>query len=81
MVALKGKPGIGDDINKNIIAPLANANKLSAMPDFNDASKRGGGKEMMDRLTNLIGIFGCLETQVWCREPESNRHAVASAGF
>ena len=30
MVALKGKPTIGDDINKKIIAPLANANKLAA---------------------------------------------------
>ena len=25
MVALKGKPSIGDDINKKVIAPLANA--------------------------------------------------------
>ncbi len=57
MVALKGKPGIGDDINKKIIAPLANANKLSDFPDFNDASKLGSGKEMVDRLTNLIAIF------------------------
>ena len=57
MVALKGKPSIGDDINKKIIAPLANANKLSDFPDFNDASKLGSGKEMVDRLTNLIAIF------------------------
>jgi hypothetical protein len=28
MVALKGKPDVGDQINKKIIAPLANANKL-----------------------------------------------------
>ncbi|MGJ0485149.1 MAG: type I restriction-modification system subunit M [Methylomicrobium sp.] len=57
MVALKGKPDIGDQINKKIIAPLANANKLSDMPDFNDANKLGSGKEMVDRLTNLIAIF------------------------
>ena len=57
MVALKGKPGIGDDINKKIIGPLANANKLSDFPDFNDANKLGTGKEMVDRLTNLIAIF------------------------
>jgi type I restriction enzyme M protein len=57
MVALKGKPDIGDQINKRIIAPLANANKLSDMPDFNDATKLGSGKEMVDRLTNLIAIF------------------------
>ena len=29
MVALKGKSDIGDQINKKIIAPLADANKLS----------------------------------------------------
>src|SRR5712672_2058000 len=57
MVALKGKSDIGDQINKKIIAPLANANKLSDMPDFNDATKLGTGKEMADRLTNLIAIF------------------------
>jgi type I restriction enzyme M protein len=57
MVALKGKPDIGDQINKKIIAPLANANKLSDMPDFNDATKLGDGKEKVDRLTNLIAIF------------------------
>jgi len=57
MVALKGKPDIGDQINKKIIAPLANANRLSDFPDFNDATKLGSGKEMVDRLTNLIAIF------------------------
>ena len=57
MVALKGKTDIGDQINKKIIAPLANANKLSDLPDFNDADKLGSGKEMVDRLTNLIAIF------------------------
>ena len=57
MVALKGKADIGDQINKKIIGPLANANKLSDMPDFNDATKLGSGKEMVDRLTNLIAIF------------------------
>lgn len=57
MVALKGKSDIGDQINKKIIGPLMEANKLSDMPDFNDANKLGGGKEMVDRLTNLIAIF------------------------
>jgi len=57
MVALKGKSDIGDQINKKIIAPLANANKLSDMPDFNDATKLGSGKEMVERLTNLVAIF------------------------
>lgn len=57
MVALKGKPDIGDQINKKIIGPLVNANKLSDMPDFNDATKLGSGKEQVERLTNLIAIF------------------------
>ena len=57
MVALKGKPDIGDQINKKIIAPLANANKLSDFPDFNDSNKLGSGKEMVERLTNLIATF------------------------
>src|SRR5206468_376347 len=57
MVALKGKSDIGDQINKKIIAPLANANKLSDFPDFNDSSKLGDGKEKVERLTNLIAIF------------------------
>jgi type I restriction enzyme M protein len=57
MVALKGKTDIGDQINKKIIAPLKDANNLSDMPDFNDVSKLGDGKEMVDRLTNLIAIF------------------------
>ena len=57
MVALKGRSDIGDQINKRVIAPLAAANKLSDMPDFNDATKLGTGREMVDRLTNLIAIF------------------------
>ena len=57
MVALKGKPDIGDRINKKIVAPLGRANKLDNMPDFNDDHKLGSGKEMVNRLTNLISIF------------------------
>src|SRR5213596_1252338 len=57
MVALKGKSDIGDQINKKIIAPLVNANKLSDFPDFNDSTKLGDGKDKVDRLTNLIAIF------------------------
>jgi type I restriction enzyme M protein len=57
MVALKGKSDIGDQINKKIIAPLVNANKLSDFPDFNDSTKLGDGKDKVDRLTDLIAIF------------------------
>ena len=60
MVALKGKSDIGDKINTQIIQPLIDANTRLArsdFPDFNDPNKLGQGKEMVDRLTNLIGIF------------------------
>lgn len=57
MVDLKGKPTIGDDINKKIIGPIAEANQLSEMPDFNNPDKLGSGKDMVDRLSNLITIF------------------------
>ncbi|WP_175745303.1 type I restriction-modification system subunit M [Burkholderia ambifaria] len=60
MVALKGDKEIGDKINKKIIAPLVKANEqlsLSDFPDFNDATKLGTGKEMVDRLTDLVAIF------------------------
>lgn len=60
MVALKGKPDIGDKINTQIIQPLIEANARLArsdFPDFNDPNKLGEGKAMVDRLTNLVGIF------------------------
>ena len=57
LVALKGQSDIGDQINKKITGPLAKANQLSDMPDFNKAELLGSGKEMVDRLTDLIAIF------------------------
>lgn len=60
MVAMKGKSGIGDAINKQVIQPLIEANPLLArsdFPNFNDPNKLGDGKEMVDKLTNLIAIF------------------------
>lgn len=57
MVKLKGSADIGDKINKKIIGPIRDANQLTGMPDFNDKTKLGDGKEMVDRLTNLIAIF------------------------
>lgn len=60
MIALKGKPGIGDKINTQVIQPLIDANpKLarSDFPDFNDPNKLGEGQSMVDRLTNLVSIF------------------------
>jgi type I restriction enzyme M protein len=60
MVALKGQKSIGDDINKKIIGKIAKENDLTGIidvADFNDADKLGNGQEMVDRLSNLIGIF------------------------
>ena len=59
MVALKGQKDIGDGMNR-IIARLAEANDLKGtidVADFNDENKLGRGKEMQDRLSNLVGIF------------------------
>lgn len=60
MVALKGKNDIGDKINTQVIQPLIEANSRLArsdFPDFNDPNKLGEGQAMVDRLTNLVGIF------------------------
>ena len=59
MVRLKGDKEIGDKINK-LIGKLAEANDLKGVidvADFNDADKLGKGKEMVDRLSNLVAIF------------------------
>lgn len=57
MVKMKGNPNIGELINTQILAPLEEVNRLSDFPDFNDVTKLGSGKEMVDRLSNLIAIF------------------------
>ena len=57
MVALKENPNIGDLINKRIIEPIAEANKLSEMPDFANPDKLGSGADMVKKLSNLIAIF------------------------
>jgi type I restriction-modification system DNA methylase subunit len=40
-----------------IVGPLKDANKLFDIPDFDDDSKLGSGKEKVERLTNLVAIF------------------------
>lgn len=60
MIALKGKSDIGDKINTQVIQPLIEANARLArtdFPDFNDPNKLGEGQAMVERLSNLIGIF------------------------
>jgi len=59
MVALKGQKDIGEKIDI-IIAKLAAANNLNGVINvacFNDENKLGKGKEMQDRLSNLVAIF------------------------
>src|SRR5882724_4655554 len=59
LVKLKGKPNIGEGIN-TVLSALAEANGLKGVidnVDFNDENKLGRGKEMQDRLSNLIAIF------------------------
>ena len=63
MVKLKGDKEIGDKINK-IIAKFAEANEQISdfnQADFNDDSKLGKGKEMVDRLSGLVEIFNDLD--------------------
>ena len=64
MLALKNDKEIGDKINK-LVARLADANETLKgainVADFNDEEKLGKGKEMVDRLTRLVGIFEGLD--------------------
>lgn len=57
MVALVGTPNIGDDINKKILNPIKEANRLGDFPDFNDENKLGKGKDLIDTVSNLVLIF------------------------
>ena len=59
LVALKHKKDIGQGINR-IISKLAEANGLTGIitqANFNDEEKLGKGKEMLDKLSDLITIF------------------------
>jgi len=60
LIELKGKPTIGDDINKKIIGRIASENNLIGtidVADFNNSEKLGSGKDMVQKLSNLISIF------------------------
>ncbi len=51
---------------KTILGPLAQANHLADMPDFNDPSKLGSGKEIVQRLSNLISFSQAGHTVANC---------------
>lgn len=60
LVKMKGKDGIGDYINKHILAPIDRENgfdMLTKMADFNDEDKLGKGKELIEKLSKLVAIF------------------------
>ncbi|MFA4745844.1 type I restriction-modification system subunit M [Helicobacter pylori] len=62
ILALEGDKEIGDKLNK-IIAKIAERNNLEGVidsVDFNDNTKLGEGKAMMDTLSNLVKIFADL---------------------
>ena len=66
MVKRKGDIEIGDKVNK-IIGKLAEANDLKNvidLADFNDESKLGRGREMVDRISKLIAIFEGLDLRM-----------------
>ncbi len=62
ILALEGDKEIGDKLNK-IIAQIAECNDLKGVidsVDFNDNTKLGENKAMMDTLSNLVKIFADL---------------------
>jgi type I restriction enzyme M protein len=59
LITLKGKPDVGEKVNV-AIRKLAEANSLQGVinnADFDDPTKLGSGKDLQDRVSNLIGIF------------------------
>jgi len=59
MLALIGDKNIGEKMDK-IIGKLSDANNLRGVIDnahFNDENKLGKGKEMVDKLSELLGVF------------------------
>lgn len=59
LLALKGDKEIGEKIDK-IIDKIAEQNRLGGVinnASFNDPAKLGDGKDMVDRLSNLLEIF------------------------
>ena len=77
MVALKGKTDIGDQINKKISTTVPGQSSPDP-PDFADPSKLGSGKEMVERLTNLIAIFEnpALDLPKWRRRRRPPRRCL-----
>jgi type I restriction enzyme M protein len=59
LISLKGKPDVGEKVNI-AIRRLAEENDLLGVinnANFDDPAKLGSGKELQDKVSNLIGIF------------------------
>jgi len=62
MVALKGKPDIGEKMNV-VVSTLAPALELGTedLPDFDNDNLLGEGNEKVEKLSKLVGIFKDLD--------------------
>lgn len=63
LIAAKGKPDVGERVNL-VLAALAKENGLERVidvADFDDPDKLGKGRELVERVSNLIGIFQGLD--------------------
>ncbi|MEV6717276.1 class I SAM-dependent DNA methyltransferase [Lentzea sp. NPDC051208] len=59
LTTLKGRPDVGERVNV-AVRKLAEANDLQGVinnADFDDPTKLGSGKDLQDKVSNLIGIF------------------------
>ena len=59
LVAAKGKPDVGERVDKIIQKFLETNNLKGSLPDvsFNNADELGRGKELVDKVSGLIAIF------------------------
>ena len=59
LIAAKGKPDIGERVDKILQKFLEDNHLQGALPDvsFNNTEELGSGKELVDKVTGLIGIF------------------------
>lgn len=59
LIQLKGKPNIGEEVDKVIQSFLEHNALVGLLPDvsFNNQAELGEGKELVDKITGLISIF------------------------
>ena len=65
LATLKGKPDVGEKVNV-AIRKLAEADDLQGVinnADFHEPTKLGSGKELQDRVSNLISIFQDMDSR------------------